>query len=28
MKWHREAEKHRSQAEKLAAQATLPSPQN
>ncbi|MQW87966.1 DUF1049 domain-containing protein [Sinorhizobium saheli] len=28
MKWHREAEKHRSQAEKLAAQTTLPSPQN
>ncbi|MCA1369181.1 MULTISPECIES: hypothetical protein [Ensifer] len=28
LKWHREAEKQRSQAEKLAAQASLPSPQN
>ncbi|HEV7310202.1 DUF1049 domain-containing protein [Ensifer sp.] len=28
LKWHREAEKHRSQAEKLATQATLAAPQN
>ena len=28
LKWHREAEKQRSQAEKLAAQTSLPSPQN
>ena len=28
LKWHREAEKQRSQAEKLATQATLAAPQN
>ncbi|WEX88350.1 DUF1049 domain-containing protein [Sinorhizobium garamanticum] len=28
LKWHREAEKQRSQAEKLASQTTLPAPQN
>ncbi|MBB4183721.1 lipopolysaccharide assembly protein LapA domain-containing protein [Sinorhizobium terangae] len=28
LKWHREAEKHRSQAEKLASQTSLPAPQN